>query len=324
MFFEIRPKLEELRREFNPADIPGTEDVAKSADWVGIEKLTRDTLSSTAKDLRVAGYLIEALVKRYRYAGLAAGLELIRRLFAECWDFLLPAVEDGDLGSRAMPVENMLDAPDRGLRLPTAVRSVPLVRDGAVGFSYLDWKRIQDPKEKDRESMAEAFAKAVQKMKPEAFAAETAAIASCVEELGQLIKVLEERIGKEAPSLQRMREALEDSRRFGAFVAQKIAPASPEVVENSDTPSTDGASTATSGSGAAANRGASRQSLYQQLDRLAQELQRLEPHSPIPYLIQRAVRLGSLTFPQLIRALVRDANVLGELTREFALPEEKT
>ena len=321
VFFEIRPKLEELRREFNPADIPGTEDPAKSADWVGIEKLTRDTLSTTAKDLRVAGYLIEALVKRYRFDGLAAGLELIRRLFETCWEYLLPVVEDGDLGSRAMPVENMLDAPDKGLRLPTAVRMVPILRDSAGAWSFLDWLRSQDQKDKDHAALAEALNKAIAGTKPEAITAEAVALDACLEGLGLLTKTMDEKLGGEAPTLQRLREALEDCRRLVGFVLQKTGPARPAGEANPNTTTNDAGTTGSSVT--TPGRGASREALYQQLDVLAQELQSLEPHSPIPYLIRRAVKLGALTFPDLIRALVRDANVLNELTREFALPENK-
>ncbi len=321
VFFEIRPRLEDLRREFNPADIPGTEEPAKSADWSGIEKLTREMLAARAKDLRIAGYLTEALVKRYRFAGLAAGLELIRRMFADAWDYLLPAIEDGDLDSRAMPVENMLDAPDKGLRLPTAVRSAPLVHDGATGFGYLDWMRTQDTKDKDHVALAESFARALAATKPEAITAEAAAIDSCLEDLGQLTKTLDERIGKDAPTLQRLREALEDCRRFTGYVLQKTGPARPEGGEKTDMQANSAAGAVGAVDGGSV-RGASRDALYQQLDRLAQELQRLEPHSPIPYLIRRAVSLGAMPFPQLLRALVRDVNVLGELSRELALPAE--
>src|SRR5262249_31042587 len=145
VFYEIRPTLEELRREVTPATRTHEEEELKSADWLGVEKLTREVLSGRAKDVRVAGYLVEALVKKYRFEGLAAGLELVHRMFAECWDFLLPAVEDGDVSGRAQPVDNMLDAAveaRKGVRLPLAVRSVALVcTDGKdpVALSQQDW-----------------------------------------------------------------------------------------------------------------------------------------------------------------------------------------
>jgi type VI secretion system protein ImpA len=61
--------------------------------------------------------------------------------------------------------------------------------------------------------------------------------------------------------------------------------------------------------------------VYQQLAEAAARLQQLEPHSPIPYLVQRAVELGALPFPELIRALIREPNVLSELNRELGIQE---
>jgi type VI secretion system protein ImpA len=51
-------------------------------------------------------------------------------------------------------------------------------------------------------------------------------------------------------------------------------------------------------------------------------LKELEPHSPIPYLIQRAVELGSLPFPELIKELVRDQKILTDLNRELGIKEQ--
>ena len=47
----------------------------------------------------------------------------------------------------------------------------------------------------------------------------------------------------------------------------------------------------------------------------------MEPHSPIPYLIKRAVSLGRLPFPSLMRQVIREPVVLTELNREFGIAE---
>lgn len=47
----------------------------------------------------------------------------------------------------------------------------------------------------------------------------------------------------------------------------------------------------------------------------------MEPHSPVPYLILKAVEWGSLPFPQLIRALVHDENIIVEMNREPGIKE---
>ncbi len=78
----------------------------------------------------------------------------------------------------------------------------------------------------------------------------------------------------------------------------------------------------TDNQGSRAAAAGSRADAYRQLAAAADLLQRLEPHSPIPYLVKRAVELGALPFPQLMKALIREPNVLAELTREFGLKLE--
>src|SRR5580704_6546680 len=77
VYFEMRSQLEDLRREVNPEDFDANDPTrpteSKRADWSRIEELTRETLATTSKDLRIAGYLIEALVKRYGFSGLRDG-----------------------------------------------------------------------------------------------------------------------------------------------------------------------------------------------------------------------------------------------------------
>jgi hypothetical protein len=45
-------------------------------------------------------------------------------------------------------------------------------------------------------------------------------------------------------------------------------------------------------------------------------LEELEPHSPVSFLIRRAVELRSLRSPELVEELMRDGNVLAFLKRE--------
>ena len=67
---------------------------------------------------------------------------------------------------------------------------------------------------------------------------------------------------------------------------------------------------------------ASRAEAYRRLAEAANVIERLEPHSPIPYLVRRAVELGSMPFPLLMRALIRDSSVLHEMNRELGIKDE--
>jgi type VI secretion system protein ImpA len=59
-----------------------------------------------------------------------------------------------------------------------------------------------------------------------------------------------------------------------------------------------------------------REQAYAALMSIAIYLQRIEPHSPTPYLIQRAIELGQLSLPDMIRDVSASA---GSLDKFFEL-----
>jgi type VI secretion system protein ImpA len=316
-YMQLRAQLEELRREERPEDYdendPRRPAVLKRADWAGVVDLTRQTLLETSKDLRVAGYLAEALVRQHGFAGLRDGMRLLRELVERCWDFLNPPVdEDGDLSGRYEPLEAMLDKPVGGLRLPTTLRQVPLLfgTDGQR-FNYLEWKQSQE----GDEALKEAVDKALHATPPETSDTLLADLQESQEELGKLVEVLENKIGSSAPKLLQIRDAVSDCTGLVRHVLKNTESLRPTAGPEADI--------STGEIRPAAEPGAlvTRADVLRRLREAADVLQRLEPHSPIPYLVRRAVELGELPFPQLIRALIRDANVLNELNRELGIKE---
>ena len=62
-----------------------------------------------------------------------------------------------------------------------------------------------------------------------------------------------------------------------------------------------------------------RERLYRQLSQIADALKRIEPHSPIPYLLERCVKLGAMPFPDLMREVIRESGTIDELDRLLGL-----
>jgi len=102
----------------------------------------------------------------------------------------------------------------------------------------------------------------------------------------------------------------------------KAPPRPPPPTKNGDTSAADAAN---GGTGPAVGMGRSRLStredIYRALAEAADALERLEPHSPVPFLVRRAVELGALPFPLLMAALIRDSGVLSEMNRELGIKE---
>src|SRR5262249_39141093 len=67
---------------------------------------------------------------------------------------------------------------------------------------------------------------------------------------------------------------------------------------------------------------ATRDQIYRTISQAADALQRIEPHSPIPDLLRRAVELGQMPFRRLIKELVQDGNSLAQVYREFGIRDD--
>jgi type VI secretion system protein ImpA len=316
--YELRHKLEELRKEDDPNryadDDPMRPSKFKAADWSGIVQLAQETLTSTSKDLLVAARLTEALVKLHGFAGLRDGLHLLRELLEQCWDRLHPTIEDGDLDVRAGPLR-WLDDPVKGACFPSTLRLVPLVSSDQGKHSWQDWDDAQKKKGQGNPTPWDEFEKAVEAAQAEDCQRVADEITQSREALGQLLASVRVRLaplGQDSPGLTGIGQALEVCHRLMQEIMQRKWPVLPEKSNNEAEASSPGAATPP-------RRLASREEAYRQLAEAAALLRQLEPHSPIPYLIQRAVELGKLPFPQLMRRLVRDANVLAELERELGV-----
>jgi type VI secretion system protein ImpA len=312
--FETRHKLEEFRKEDNPDDYapndPLRPEIFRKADWPGIVKLAQETLSETSKDLLVAARLTEALARVHGFAGVRDGLHLLRELVEQAWDRLQPVIEDNDLEVRAAPFY-WLDDADKGARFPTTLHMLPLVPGDEVEYSWLDWRQSLDGKGNvPREDFERATTMApIERL--EAVAKETT---DSLSELDGLVRALSEKMGPAAPALAAVREAIEGCHSLIGEIVRKRRPELGLETDSSEEQS--------DVSGATTGRApATRAEVYRQLAQAAAVLRELEPHSPIPYLIQRAVELGSLPFPQLINALIRNDDVLSELRREFGIQE---
>lgn len=327
--FAMREKFEELRKEINPdayaPDDPRRPTEPKFADWPGIESLCKELLIEKSKDLQIAARLIEALTKIYGFGGMRDGLHLSRLLCVLCWDRLHPEIEDPDEDRevRAGPF-NWLDDPIKSARFPTSVMMIPILFHDGKGYSYMDWKASQDGKSSITPEMIEKAMLHTSREQVQLIYDDTTA---CLQETTLLTQALEKKMGSDAPALSMLRPAINDVRKLLDQILQKKGPApqtAAEMQAAAENGDGGGGGVMVAGGGMMqmASRGVTRDDLYRQLSQMADMLAQMEPHSPVPYLIQKAVHFGSLPFPQLMRELVRDLTVLAEMNRELGIKEE--
>jgi type VI secretion system protein ImpA len=322
--FVVRQQLDEARKSVDPAsfapDDPLRPEQFQPADWRGIIGRATDLLGASSKDLLLAARLLEAMLKVHGFGGLRDGLLLLRRLISECWDRLNPPIEDGDLDVRAGPF-NWLDDADRGARFPNSVRAAPIVVADGVEFGWIDWRKAQDAKDAEKSA---AFERALQAMPRPACQDAVDNLDAALNELTVLTRDLTAKMGDSAPGLVQLRQALADCRTLAGMVLARKGPA--PVAATAAEPAEPAAAGADAVAPAANGRAApkaitTREDVYEQLATAANVLMQIEPHSPIPYLIRRAVELGKLPFPLLMKELVRDPNIITEMNRELGITD---
>ncbi len=322
----VRAKLDEARKEIDPslfaADDPRRPEQYQPADWSTIEQLAQEALTRTSKDLLVAARLTEALVKRHGFGGLRDGLRLMRRMTQDCWDRIHPVIEDGDAEARAAPFD-WLDDEIRGARFPVTLRAAPLTQVGEE--QKYGWQQWKDAQGALGPVSADAFDRAVGETPREYCQTVADDIAESVTELAELAKTLTAKMGETAPSMAQVRKALLDCQELSQQILKRkgpapaAAPAAPAAAEAAAAPG----SAPPTAAAAAAPRPVTRDEVLVRLANASALLLEMEPHSPIAYMIQRAVKLARLPFPELMKVLVRDAGVLGQLDRDLDLGIEK-
>ena len=317
--FAVREQLETARKDVDPRTFdkgdPLRPTEEQRADWSLIVRLASETLAQTSKDLLIAARLTEALTKRHGFAGARDGLALLRRLVEECWDRLFPPIEEEEDAEVRAAAFTWLSDPDRGSRFPHTLRAVGLVGAGDATLGWKDWKVGQTPpKDANDKKPAEAkaaFEKAILNTPRAACQDAVDDLKAAQAELDALDRLLDATMGRQAPALSGVREALGQCATLAEQVlAQKgPAPAAPPAPEGPPPAADDAPAPAAA---PAAPKPTNRAQLYQQIAETSAALKKLEPHSPIPYLLERAVELGALPFPDLMKVLVRNPEVLND------------
>src|SRR5205085_7122510 len=99
----VYDKIKEARREDDDAPQGDWKHERKVADWPLTIKLIGEVLATKSKDLQLAAWLAEAMLRREGVAGLREVLDVTRGFLENFWDTLYPELEDGDAEYRASP-----------------------------------------------------------------------------------------------------------------------------------------------------------------------------------------------------------------------------
>jgi type VI secretion system protein ImpA len=302
----------------------------KVADFRKVINLATDVLEKETKDLQISAWLAEALIKEYGFVGLRDSLQLIAKLQENFWETIHPEIDEGDMEGRANAISWMEK------QAALIIKEAKIT--GYQGYSFLDFEdskkfdipdnlEMLDSTEKQKFTELKAQAERENRVTANKWREEMKntrrqfyeelnfLIDECWSEYNNLNKVIEEKFDlNQAPGMNNLKKTLDQIHTLvKKFLEEKRLeepdPAdepTEETIEDKDGVKVVKAAGVATPTGAIQNR----QDALKRLSDIAEYFRKNEPHSPISYLITRAVKWGNMPLELWLQDVIKDENVI--------------
>ena len=285
-------------------------------DWETVWHASVDAIAEKSKDLWIVAWLIEALARTGGFAGLRDGFRLVRQLCEQYWAELHPRPDEADgeditaTLSQLSSLNEILIAPIERIAITPRTSSFP-------PLSGADYKDASESAARSGVTL-EMFDSAVREAKPDFFLHLLEDIDAANSEFARLDQMWDEKCGRDsdgmslAPATSNIKKTLAQCRDRVRSVARNLL---------GDSALSEGAAQATGGGNqlvpTVGERGSdglnaahmavgNREEAFRALLKVADFFKRTEPHSPVSYKLEEAVRWGRLSLPDLMAELMRD------------------
>lgn len=312
---EYDPAFGELERaaQGKPGHQMGDEEIAAEPPNWGEVSDSAAVLLGRTKDLRIATHLAHALLNMDGLPGLASGLELIDKMLQDHWDSVYPLLDEEDDNdptlrmNSLMPLnshDEFIHSLDRVILVSSKalgrfnMRDIRLAK-GEITLPEGDETPVPDPTHIDA---------AFLDCELDEIKTNSEALDQCVDLLASIETFSRDQVGAEfAPEFGELSSELNTVR---GIIREQLGRRG-VAVDPVDGEETSGEAVAPSVPGDIR----SRDDAIRMLDRVSEYFRKNEPSSPVPLLLQRAKRLISKDFMEILRDLtpkgVSEAEMIG-------------
>lgn len=254
----------------------------RRADWEKVAALASNLSINRSKDLVVMTWLGDAWIRLHGLSALPQALALLALALEHYPGELHPQIKDGDYDYRAAPLSWM------ARHYAMLVADAPLFETDSQRITLSQWEQGHHP--------SPPFSEA---SRPVAEALEAS-----LQWLQRLNAVCQHWPEASAPSFQ----ALEQKIKTCQQALGSVPPENKQTTAVHEQPKVSTSVTF-----------ASREEAYQMLRLVANYLQRTEPHSPVPYLLERAWAWGHTPLPELLQELINGDESARRLWRQLGV-----
>lgn len=318
-------------------EVLGQEDVQselKIADFPKVIELAVPVVEKESKDLQISAWLSEALVNEYGFTGLRDSLNLLSSLQEKFWDTLFPEIDEGDMEGRA----NALSWMDRETALTIQKARIT---DGN-GYNFLEYqdskkydipdnldlldtaeqkkfKALQAEVIKENKVTADKWKQAITQTRRVFYEELNVAIEECQQGLNKINLVIEEKFDRnQAPSLPNLKKTLANIKSETDKLLKQKREEEPDEIDQEEEfegEATEDGKGGQTGRSMSSSKGAiqNRKEALKRLSELAEFFRKTEPHSPVSYLVTRAVKWGNMPLENWLQDVIKDEAILFQL-----------
>jgi type VI secretion system protein ImpA len=309
LYFRLKDARTTARVNERAAEATG-ETTAIPVEWRTVCELGQTILARHSKDLEVATWLIEALVRLEGFAGLELGFKLLEGLVDRYWADLY-SIDRDDVAGKVSPLA-VLNGIGREGTLVQPIRMVSLIPGRPFGNVSL-WHHQLAQRNRDGETAA-AFAQDVAATGAPVLREGERSVRAALAHFLSLTAMLEKLCGEAAPPSSNTRNVLaEVSDAYRVLLGDAPSEQSPVVIEQAA--ATAGEPIAAPGQYPCPDGGAeirTREQGFAELLRIAAFFRKAEPHSPISYALETLVARGRMNLVDLLEELLPDPASRGQ------------
>lgn len=315
----------------------GNQEVVERPQWMPIAEKAIDYLGQYSKDARALSCLVEAATRVAGFVGLRDSLRLTRQMLEKYQDRLNPRPESSE---DYAPLDS-ISSLDKSKTFAAAIKQCTL--SSLNEYSQLSYFQYELARFFDEATMDEAaresainqgkltqakFRQKVLKIPADEIREKSGLLNESLDEARGVNAALQTYCSSSEVSISKSIQLLETIRSWFDDVAQSfLVTETPEVGAGNSGESVGGVSPAvvtTAMTGSVSGPIASREQALSQLGIVAEFFRKTEPHSPISYALEQAIRWGKMPLPELLQDVLRNEEVLAEVFRRIGYRPESS
>lgn len=305
LYYDLKEIRHNLRQQEDDV-LLSEEDNVLMPSWQAVVSQSVTLLSKHTKDLEIAAWLVEALVREHGYPGLIEGCQLLSQLVNQYGDVIYPEADEEGNATRVMSIAMLSGGAHPGT-VTSAINLAPMAEVDDTTLNLWELYQLQNvPSDQlGEQALVKAFEKITEQQRNDILATWE----QTLEAINNLDQTLTAAYEKQAPSLVQITDAISGSLKLfkhilKTFYQNDVSDPDP-ITEDGDNKT---------------QLQHDRQTAINAMQMALGYYQDKEPHSPVLYLLQRSLRWSELDLPGIFSEIITHEEVEEDMARVLGMP----